>query len=94
MISGEFGKSSRVCHCYYRTELSVVATATPCLLYTELSRGLPSALLPLSFGAFPGLSDSQSGRQEPVPCHPPTRYGYFKLYEITDNLDLVSGITW
>lgn len=61
---------------------------------TELSHGLPSALLPPGFGAFPGLLDSQSGRRETMPRHPLARYGYFKLYEITGNLDLVSGITW
>lgn len=49
---------------------------------------------PPGFGAFPGLLDSQSGRQEAMPQCPPARYGYSKLYEITGNLDLVSGITW
>lgn len=45
-------------------------------------------------GAFPGLLDSPSARQEAMPRCRPARYGYFKLYEITDHLDLVSGITW
>lgn len=94
VINGEFGKGGGVCQCYYKTKLSVVAMVMPCLLYTELSHGLPSALLLLGFGAFPRLLDSQSGRQEAVPQHSPARYGYFKLYEITGNLDLVSGITW
>lgn len=40
VINGEFGKGGGVCHCYYKTKLSVVAMATPCLLYTELSHGL------------------------------------------------------
>lgn len=29
-----------------------------------------------------------------MPSHPLARYEYFKLYEITGNLELVSEITW
>lgn len=64
MVSGEFGKSGGVCHCHHRTELSVVAMATLCLLYTELSRGLPSALLPLGVWGFSstlGLTVGEAG---------------------------------
>jgi len=75
---------------------------TPCLLYSRVNceNLLPESaskyvlFSPIVLGLFHECLICCLGREEEMHSHPLARYEYFKLYEIADNLELVSEISW
>lgn len=83
----------KLCGCCYGDALFIIQQSKLeicCLRALQSTYFFPRIVL----GVFHECLICCLGGEEEMPAHPLARYEYFKLYEITGNLELVSEITW